>query len=1006
MTYEKALISQAELRIVRGSTNERKQMSTKTLRKRIALVAVSALGFGLISVAPSNAAATAASISLNKGTITAGAESISATITGAATTASIGIRVTTPTGSLLYGSDDTTPGTGFSSNITCTALASLATTCTIAAAALLEPGTYTITGITDDTASGAATDSASEILALVNTGGAAVASTTLTVVSPATSTGVGISVSSSIIATGGAPVVRAWRPTNGVSGEIKFITDRSADLDIAAGTVEQGADTTSTTGSFDTYTLSEDDVAGTYVVSAWVDTNDNNIVDGSEPTASVSFTISSATSATDVITVTTSASVVDDEQALTICATITDASGRPLVNALTVKSDSAAAFDAGSISALDVSASAQAMTRDGSTNRYCATTVAESGTLVHTASVDYLDVTFTVENAADTAEATAIVRLVETAQATIPTTSGATIFSLVGGDGIGSVTSGVRQTLKSTGGANIGTSTATTGMIQIDKSLTTQTFNLALASSQAGEYVKVVVAPKAAQSAAIIAGSTSYKQVTADGTVVFTVTTTAPTAGTGYTVTVSGDQTSVAYIQYATATPTVTVSPTATIKAIYGASTPLTASLADQFGRPMAAKTLVYNTSGGRNATLTGTLTTGTDGSAAYTLKDAVTDTVNLTDTVTFTYNYVDADGAATTASASRSVTYSATGVVVGSVTITPASTSDVTISQSSSSGSSTYVVHTVQVYLSTGLPAGSGVLVTCAAGADDKFYLGVTTAVTGAAGTAACNVFRTKTGSTAVTATAGGITSPAAASVTFVNDPGDTLADGTTATGASSARNVSVTAAQSSVGGSAATVVAKVTDRYGNPVAGVLVTWSHAGVGRPVTGADLTVGTDTNGQAQVQVTSLANEAGVATVTATIGTASNQTLDAAGFVGAVAVSGVTAGNYSASGTVTFTKDTSTSTADALLALAQALGTRDQASATVDAAAEATDAANAATDAANAAAEAADAATAAAQDASDAVAALSAQVSEAIAGLKKQLVSLTNLVIKIQKKVNA
>ena len=55
MTYEKALISQAELRIVRGSTNERKQMSTKTLRKRIALVAVSAMGFGLMSVIPASA---------------------------------------------------------------------------------------------------------------------------------------------------------------------------------------------------------------------------------------------------------------------------------------------------------------------------------------------------------------------------------------------------------------------------------------------------------------------------------------------------------------------------------------------------------------------------------------------------------------------------------------------------------------------------------------------------------------------------------------------------------------------------------------------------------------------------------------------------------------------------------------------------------------------------------------------------------------------------------------
>jgi hypothetical protein len=77
-----------------------------------------------------------------------------------------------------------------------------------------------------------------------------------------------------------------------------------------------------------------------------------------------------------------------------------------------------------------------------------------------------------------------------------------------------------------------------------------------------------------------------------------------------------------------------------------------------------------------------------------------------------------------------------------------------------------------------------------------------------------------------------------------------------------------------------------------------------------------------------------------------------------------------------------------------------------AQAAADAAAEATDAANAATDAANAAAEAADAATAAAQDAADAVAALSTQVATLISGLKAQLTALTNLVIKIQKKVKA
>jgi len=74
--------------------------------------------------------------------------------------------------------------------------------------------------------------------------------------------------------------------------------------------------------------------------------------------------------------------------------------------------------------------------------------------------------------------------------------------------------------------------------------------------------------------------------------------------------------------------------------------------------------------------------------------------------------------------------------------------------------------------------------------------------------------------------------------------------------------------------------------------------------------------------------------------------------------------------------------------------------------TLDAVAEATDAANAATDAANAAAEAADAATAAAQDAQAAVAALATQVASLIASIKAQITSLTNLVIKIQKKVKA
>jgi hypothetical protein len=112
-------------------------------------------------------------------------------------------------------------------------------------------------------------------------------------------------------------------------------------------------------------------------------------------------------------------------------------------------------------------------------------------------------------------------------------------------------------------------------------------------------------------------------------------------------------------------------------------------------------------------------------------------------------------------------------------------------------------------------------------------------------------------------------------------------------------------------------------------------------------------------------------------------------------------------------TISATSSTgSAATAAAVTATATVL-TDGVAQAAADAAAEAIDAANAATDAANAAAEAADAATAAAQDAADAVAALSVQVTEQIAELKaqnialrKQLIALTNLIIKIQKKVKA
>jgi hypothetical protein len=68
MSYERAVLVQADPRIVRGSTIERKQMSTKTTYKRIALVAVAALGFGVLSVVPSNATASAVDFTVSAAT--------------------------------------------------------------------------------------------------------------------------------------------------------------------------------------------------------------------------------------------------------------------------------------------------------------------------------------------------------------------------------------------------------------------------------------------------------------------------------------------------------------------------------------------------------------------------------------------------------------------------------------------------------------------------------------------------------------------------------------------------------------------------------------------------------------------------------------------------------------------------------------------------------------------------------------------------------------------------
>jgi len=209
-------------------------------------------------------------------------------------------------------------------------------------------------------------------------------------------------------------------------------------------------------------------------------------------------------------------------------------------------------------------------------------------------------------------------------------------------------------------------------------------------------------------------------------------------------------------------------------------------------------------------------------------------------------------------------------------------------------------------------------------------------------------------------------------------------LADATAGSG-------TITIAPTTTGANAWASSYEVLTGYSAPVKSVTLSFT-------VTGATLKT-TDDAVAAANAATAAAQKAGTDAVAA-----ANAATAAATAASAAAVAAANAATAEAA-KATAAATAASAAAVAASAAAQAAAV-EAAQAAQDAATEATDAANAATDAANASAEAGDAATAAAQDAADAVAALSTQVSEMISALKAQLTALTNLVIKIQKKVKA
>jgi hypothetical protein len=446
----------------------------------------------------------------------------------------------------------------------------------------------------------------------------------------------------------------------------------------------------------------------------------------------------------------------------------------------------------------------------------------------------------------------------------------------------------------------------------------------------------------------------------------------------------------------------ITVSPSAPTLAT-GATVNLTVTVVDSYDNARAgiAVTAAFSAGSRNSGKALASAITDADGIAkfSYTDTNASAVTTALSDTITFTTT--SPLGASVSGTTATTVSY-VSGLTVSTVKMTtPNQTLGVAAlavapkaitfgaagpTAGKQSVSATVTTSTGAVL--AGLPvtwsvAGSGVAITST----------TKTTYTSSTGVATADVYAWTTGTYTITATAGGVS--ATGTITFTQeDP-------------ASARTVSAAAAGN-------VVTATVKDRFGNAVKGsTIYAKVAAGGGYFGNGLLSTTGTtDAAGQVSFVVAGGAATVTVSNIdfTAVAGTQVGQTSAPKGFVVNATTNSATVGIFTASAAGTDTTEevgvgasfdaAGVSTASAEVTSANAADTA------ADAAAEATDAANAATDAANAAAEAADAATAAAQDAADAVAALSAQVATLISGLKAQLTALTNLVIKIQKKVKA
>ena len=442
-----------------------------------------------------------------------------------------------------------------------------------------------------------------------------------------------------------------------------------------------------------------------------------------------------------------------------------------------------------------------------------------------------------------------------------------------------------------------------------------------------------------------------------------------------------------------TGTNTVTATPAGPIAAVAKGTVPLTATVTNRFGTAIANAAVSISVAG-RNTVAATSKLTDADGNITFSYTDA--GTISANDVVTFSYN-----NGSTTATDTVVITYG--GAAVSTVQVTSSNTT---------LGVAKATITPLAISAGDGVEAGASAVTATVKDASGNLLIGVpvTWTITGGTGAAVTTTTATTYSSSLGVATAS-IYAWVAGTYTVTATAGGVSGTGTTTWSSQTPGNARVLSATTEGN----VVTAKVVDRFGNPVRGVTVFATKSGAGYFGSGLSRTDGVTladgtvqfgiTGGNATVTVTTLdpTSAAGTNPANQTCALAGNRTC-ASGATAAVAFTATVAGTSLVDAEYVGATFAPAGVNSATVEVTDAASSQSQAAA--DAAAEATDAANAATDAANAAAEAADAATAAAQDAADAVAALSTSVSAMISDLKRQITALTNLVIKIQRKVRA